>query len=117
MNTIKYKFMTVKFEKPLTQGYISCLNCGGTPIKLNLKTPIVAGFGTADITKNGKIVYSEAPNIEFEDAPRLSKFERMARKEPNADWRYKLNLPLRDAEYQRQGKNNWVLIKSGMGFA
>lgn len=107
----------IKYEKPLERGYIGCLNCGSCPVKLPLNTTIIAGFGSAVITKNGKIVYSEASNIEFEDAPKLRKYERMAQKIPNADWRYELNLPLRDAEYQRQGKNNWVLIKSGQGFA
>ena len=82
-----------------------------------MDTPIIAGFGSAVITKNGKIVYSETPNLEFEDAPKLRKFERMAKKETKADWRYKLDLPLRNAEYQRQGDNNWVLIKAGQGFA
>lgn len=98
----------VKFKKPLG---------GSCPLKLILNTPIVAGFGTAIITKNKKIIYFEPANIKFEDAPKLRKFEKMAREEPNTDWRYKLDLPLRSAEYQRQGKNNWVLIKSGQGFA
>lgn len=107
----------IKFEKPLERGYIGCLNCGSCPLKLTLNTPIVAGFGTAIITKNKKTIYFEPAEIEFKDAPKLRKFEKMAREESNADWRYKLNLPLRNAEYQRQGKNSWVLIKSGQGFA
>lgn len=109
--------MAAKYEKPLEIGYIGCANCGSCPIKLPLKAKIIAGFGTAEITKDKKSIYFEQPNTEWEDTPTLMKFELMARKSPKSDWRYKLNLPLRDAEYQRQGKSNWVLIKSGMGFA
>lgn len=106
--------MKVKFEKPLTKGYCGCLNCGVTPIKLTLNSLIAAGFGLACIKRNGKVIYQEDTNAE--KYPRLNRFELMARKR-GGDWRFELNLPLRNAEYQRQGKNNWVLIKSGMGFA
>lgn len=82
---------------------------------MNIK--IIAGFGLAMITMNGEPIYIERPNIEWNDAPTLMKFENMARKNPDNDWRYILELPLRSAIYQRHGKNNWVLIKTGLGFA
>jgi len=101
---------------PKKEIYHGCLNCGGTSSNLKMNTKIIAGFGIAQITRNGKTIYLEEPNIEWKDAPTLLKFELMARKKAG-DWRYILNLPLRDAEYQRQGKNKWILVKSGMGFA
>lgn len=106
----------MKYLKPIPGHAGGCVNCGGSHAKLDLKTPIMAGFGTAEITRNEKTIYFEIPNITR--VPRLARFERMARLDlVEADWRYKLSLPLRDAEYQRQGKNNWVLIKAGLGFA
>jgi hypothetical protein len=40
-----------------------------------------------------------------------------ARLQPECDWQAVLDLPMRSAVYQRQGKNKWVLIKTGRGFA
>ena len=94
-----------------------CLHCPGNHDSIPMNTKIIAGFGSATITKNGKYIYTEKPNLQWEDAPTLMKFELMARKDPNADWRYDLDLPLSSGVWQRHGKNEWVLIKSGMGFA
>jgi len=54
---------------------------------------------------------------EWDKAKRLSYFERIASKDAKADWRAEIVMGLRDATYQRQGKNRWVLVKSGMGYA
>jgi len=109
----------MKKENPVPKEKIfhGCLNCGGTASRLKMNTRIIAGFGIAKILRGKKVIYYEKPNIEWKEAPTLMKFELMARKNPKSDWRYILDLPLRAAEYQRQGKNNWILIKSGMGFA
>ncbi len=107
----------MEYLKPLKSKIIGCLHCGLTIDKLSMREKIIAGFGSAFILQDKKIVYSKEPNIEWEDAPTLMKFELLARKNPKSDWRYELDLPLRNAEYQRQGKNNWVLIKTGQGFA
>lgn len=108
-----------KWKKlPTIEGGVhGCLNCGYTHSKLSMHHKIIAGFGDAIITKNDKYVYQEPPNMEWEDAPTLMRFENRARKEPDCDWRFSLNLPLRSAIYQRHGKNEWVLIETGMGFA
>lgn len=100
-------------KKPIRGG---CLKCPGNEDYLPMNTKIVAGFGLAEITKNGKTVYHDL-NVEWDDAPTLMKFELMAKKEPNADWRFILDLPLRSGEWQRHGRNKWALIKSGVGFA
>ncbi len=98
-------------------GRHGCLNCGYTYTKLSMRGKIIAGFGGAIITKNSLTIYNEPPEIEWETAPTLMKFENMARKDPDCDWRFSLDLPLRSATYQRHGKNEWVLIEKGMGFA
>ncbi len=93
-----------------------CPHCPGNRDVLKMNTKIIAGFGDVTITRNKKLIYSEPPQIEWEDAPTLMKFENMARKQGGV-WRYALNLPLRSGIWERKGKNNWVLIKSGIGFA
>ena len=107
----------MKKEEPLKLDLTGCRNCGRTQELLSMDTPIIAGFGSAIIQKDDEVVYSEPSDIEFVDAPLLSNFEELAMKEPEADWRYHLDLPLRSAVYQRQGKEKWVLIKKGQGFA
>jgi hypothetical protein len=77
---------------------------------------IAAGLGEAEVTRDGDIVYSEVPNSPM-DPPTLQRFEDLALADPDHDWRVLLNLPLREAEYQRHGPGQWVLVKSGEGFA
>lgn len=109
--------------KPELKPHIGCLNCGCGEMKLgkkeiliSLKTRIYQGFGGWCIHRNGKTVFWPEPNLEFDKYPTLMKFELQARKK-RGDWRAMVDLPLRSAEYQRQGKNRWVLVKSGQGFA
>jgi len=101
----------------LKSAVIGCGTCGYTPSRLSLESRIFAGFGYADVKKDGVIVYEEQPDVDFDKVPTLQKFENMARKDPDHDWRVHFNLPLREAEYQRQGPNTWMLVKTGMGFA
>lgn len=74
------------------------------------------GFGDASVFRDGSTVYinSSTPG---ETARRLKHFEALARKDPDHDWSVFLNLPLYDATYQRHGKNKWVLVRKGNGFA
>lgn len=104
--------------------HIGCLCCGGGEMKrgekeitASMKTRIYGGFGGWNITRNNEDVFTPDCNGEWESFPTLMKFENMARRSPKADWRAILMLPLREAEYQRQGKNRWVLVRTGMGFA
>jgi len=103
--------------KPLKGRIAGCLNCGYTEGKALMDTKIIAGFGDAVIKKDGKQIYQAPYDLEWKDAKTLQTFENMAKKDPNHDWRYWLFLPLREAEYQRQGDNNWVLVRVGQGFA
>lgn len=123
--------MSKKPEKPTwtklpphTDPYIGCLTCGagemrGTKEKIiaSLRTKIYQGYGGWHITRDGKTVYSGDPDVEWKSYPSLMTFENMARKNPDHDWRAECFLALREATYQRQGKNEWVLVSSGDGFA
>ena len=102
---------------PIAGGISGCLNCGYTEDILPMKTKLYNGFGGWDITKNGEHYFSEDVNKEYDEAKTLSYIERMAKLEPECDWRANLNLPLRSAVYQRHGKSKWVLVERGQGFA
>ena len=105
------------YLQPIAGGVSGCLNCGYTEDILPMKTKLYNGFGGWDITKNGEHYFSEDVNKEYDEAKTLSYIERMAKLEPECDWRANLNLPLRSAVYQRHGKSKWVLIERGQGFA
>jgi hypothetical protein len=114
----------MKKLKPEMKPHIGCLCCGGAEMKIgekeitaSMKTRIYGGFGGWTITRNNECVFQPDCNGEWKSFPTLMKFENMARRSPKADWRAVLFLPLREAEYQRQGKNRWVLVRTGMGFA
>lgn len=102
---------------PISGGVSGCLNCGYTEDILPMKTKLYNGFGGWCITKNGEHYFSEDVNKEYDEAKTLSYIERMAKLEPECDWRANLDLPLRSAVYQRHGKSKWVLVERGPGFA
>ena len=113
INSVKPSFLL----PPIAGGVSGCLNCGYTEDILPMKTKLYNGFGGWDITKNGEHYFSEDVNKEYDEAKTLSYIERMAKLEPECDWRANLNLPLRSAVYQRHGKSKWVLVERGQGFA
>lgn len=94
-----------------------CLCCPGTVEKLPMNTRIYNGFGGWTITKDRQLIYMGDSNLDWEKYPTLMKFENMARKEPDSEWTAELMIPLRNASYQRHGKNTWVLVDQGQGFA
>lgn len=97
------------------EGPVGCALAPPRPIKADLRMTIAVGFGRATVTRDGISVYEEPR--EFEDAKNLAWFEKLARLDPDHDWRAILDAPLSYHEYQRHGRNNWVLIKTGAGFA
>jgi hypothetical protein len=100
------------YKGPIHQG---CLNCPPVERIAPMDMLIAVGFGSAEVLRGKKVVFSEGPNDE--DFHTLAEFEEMAKQDPDHDWRVILDAPLRSREYQRQGDGKWVLIKSGMGFA
>jgi len=106
---------------PHNKPYIGCLNCGGGEMRGDAKK-ITATMRTRIheswfITRDAKVVFRGSPDAEWDDLPTLMKFENMARKDPDHDWRAECIMGLRDATYQRQGRNQWVLVASGPGDA
>jgi len=95
-----------------------CAHCEPIEKIANLDMIIAVGFGIAQVKKNGEVIYAEPINPESENEFRtLREIETKAQKDPDNDYRLILNAPLRSSEYQRHGKNKWVLIASGIGFA
>lgn len=103
-----------KDEKPVRGG---CIHCPGSQDLLAMDEVLYNGFGGYSVSKDGKHFYSGDPNGEWDSFKTLADIEVSAKKEPESDWRVRLDNPLRDAEWQRQGDDQWVLIKSGLGFA
>jgi hypothetical protein len=106
----------MKKEEPIKGKHIGCLNCGGNESILPKRTRLYNSFGGYMITKNKELFFMEDVKTEFDKCKTLCFIERKAKLEPEADWRCILDLPLRNAEYQRQD-GKWVLIKEGLGFA
>lgn len=94
-----------------------CLNCGPQPVTLPLDAYMSVGFGSCTVSEDGIGIYDEGQVSDLEDAPRLQKFEDMAKADPDHDWRCAFYGALSEAEYQRHGPENWVLIRKGEGFA
>jgi len=82
-----------------------------------LRTLVAVGFGYAAIIRDNQQVYCESPETPPTRWRRLRSFESQARKNPHHDWRLILHDPFHSREYQRHGRNLWVLVKSGPGFA
>jgi hypothetical protein len=98
--------------------FLGCLSCSSACLKAPMNMQIAVGFGDAFVTKNGKVIYDGEKDLRERGKARTVKyFENLARKEPKADWRIIKYSPLHGEIFQRQGKNNWVCVKSNKGFA
>lgn len=107
--------MSVKFEKPLTEALVTCLTCQSASITFPEDGVIAVGFGCAQLTKDGEIVFQESSDDE--EFMTGADAERLAAADPDHDWRIHLTGPLRERHFQRQGDKNWVLYQQGEGFA
>ena len=93
-----------------------CLNCGYMEQLLPMDAIVAVGFGVAHVLRNGRVIWYESPNGK-EDWITVDKIEALAKLSPEADWRIEYIGPLSEKEYQRQGDEKWVLIRTGLGFA
>lgn len=111
--------MAFKKLKPVPKDkvHIGCLHCSTVQYpKASMRTKIWGEIET--ITCDGEEIFTTKFDDEnYAKSPTLMTFENMARKKPDSDWRYIHMTALHDEEYQRQGKNNWVMVKSGKGYA
>lgn len=103
--------------KPIKGGLGGCGNCGYQYDVAPEGMWIAVGFGVAQVTKNGKVIYDENSIENEEDIWQLEDAEREAQKDEDNDWRIHLVAPLSERHYQRQGTMNWVLYEKGQGFA
>lgn len=102
---------------PPVDGSVSCLSCGaGARTDLEPEREIAVGLGSAGYSKNGETLWEDDPHSE-EDPRTVATVEALAAADPDADWRIFFVAPLYEAEYQRQGNNEWVLVRKGQGFA
>ena len=124
--------MTWERQKPIEAGGPACLCCG-TPTSMFPADGLIAvGFGSATVTRDGHAVYDEpqakyiwGDDDELKDIeePAESVYwtgadaEKAAAADPDHDWRICKYAPLYEAEYQRHGEGQWVLIRRGEGFA
>ena len=125
--------------------HLGCLTCSPVPENAHLcrlDRMLAVGFGAVTVTKNGTCLYDEQEwmhrqgyrdplgmtDDELEAAletcgedlveyPTLATYEALAAADPDHDWRVCFVAPLHEEEYQRQGPEAWVLIRSGEGFA
>lgn len=86
--------------------------CPPPPYKvLDLRTPLSVGFGFVCITKDGETVWRGDDERVW-----LRRFERMAKADPDHDWRCRFYGPLSEDTYQRTPEG-WVHIERKEGFA
>jgi hypothetical protein len=96
---------------------MGCLNCPTAEQKLPLNTKLYQGFGGYAVYKDGVYFWSADNDLEWDKNPTVRKVENMVKIDEKAEWEIRLDLPLRSAVWKRESKNNWVLIKTGEGFA
>lgn len=111
----------MELMKPIEGGHGGCLCCGYQHEVMPMNSVIAVGFGCAQLTKNGDVVYDEAMIDPDEDDNQeymtVQEAEDIAAKDPDADWRIHIIAPLSERHYQRQGEKHWVLYEKGEGFA
>lgn len=99
-------------------GSPACLTCGcGAHETLAMDRILAVGFGSCQVSVDGKIVYAEQEIGHEEEYWRCQDAENEAVKNPEADWRISFYAALYEAEYQRQSEGHWVLVRRGEGFA
>lgn len=96
--------------------HIGCLTCSSAASIAPMDLLIAVGFGMADVTRNGEVVYEES-EIHNNNYWTVQDAENIAAQDPNNDWRITKHGALHGETFQRQGENLWVCIESNRGFA
>lgn len=100
---------------PVKGGPAGCLNCGVAHDTLPMTAIVAVGFGDAHVERDGEVIFRE--NSHDARFARVRRFENMAARDPDHDWRIVLFGPLHGEAYQRQGPRRWVLVERNRGFA
>lgn len=103
--------------KAIEGGRGGCSCCGYQHDILPEDSIIGVGFGDASLTKDGKVIFQEDSNMDFDEIMTCKQAEELASKDSDHDWRIHLVAPLSERHYQRQGDKHWVLYEKGLGFA
>ena len=108
----------MKHEKPVEDKDINvgCLNCSSVTKILKMSKVLAVGFGDVSVSRDGEVLYSEQ-GVKNDEYATTQNAEDMALEDPDHYWRILFYAPLHEEEYQRQGNEKWVLIRSGLGFA
>lgn len=95
-----------------------CSHCADKPIVARMDMYLAVGFGVCYVLKDREEIYNDRRwDEEKEDYPTLGQYELLAQADPDHNWQARFYAPLYSATYQRQGKEHWVLIEKGQGFA
>ena len=109
--------MSFKKLPPLEGKNNPCANCPPILPLLDMRRRIAVGLGMAALTCDGKEVWSQSNESDYDQCLSVRQAENKARKKPNADWRIHLHGPMHGEVYQRQGNDRWVLVEKDEGFA
>lgn len=96
---------------------VSCNCCGGRGSRLDLQSPLCVGFGPVTVTRGGEVIHYHLCDDDIGCDIPADRFEAMASRDPEHDWRIDFNSPLRQNIYQRQGIGEWYVVETGPGFA
>jgi hypothetical protein len=108
-----------------------CLCCPPIPSKACLTKIVAVGFGGAMATRDDECVadgengllFVHGDSLECREPIHTEEFltfddiEAIALKDPDHDWRIRLDGPLHGETYQRQGDGEWMLVEKNDGFA
>lgn len=92
------------------KAYCGC-GCGARASHAPLEACVHPGLGAVSFTKGDEGLPDLAEGASFQD------YEKVAAADPDHDWRIRIDGPLADYTYQRQGEGLWALIEQGPGFA
>ncbi len=85
-----------------------------------MKTPIIVGFGTAQLLCDDEVIYDEnqvKDPEDWSDYMTVAQAELLAMNSPSKSWKIIMNSPLYGGTWEWKSKENWVLIEKNEGFA
>lgn len=109
--------MSVELLPAIKGGPSGCVCCPPIPGAFCLQSRIAVGFGAAYLECDGKEIWSEGPNMEWDDCMSGEQAEALAAADPDHDWRILIHGPLSGRTFQRHAPGQWMLIEKNMGFA
>jgi hypothetical protein len=95
------------------KAYCGC-GCGARASHAPLTATVHPGFGGVSFSRDGH--YGGSDLDDNKDAT-FADYEAVAAADPDHDWRIRIDGPLADYTYQRQGEATWALVEQGQGFA